>query len=103
MRTGCSCLTAIGRVKARPGSLNAARLLERRGKFREAIEHLHQTLGLEDARTPTLLYYLADAYAQSGNGERARYYWQESARRAQALGQGELAEAAEKRIRAAQR
>ena len=84
----------------REAHLNAARLLEKRGKFPEAIEHLHQTLWLEDARTPTLLYYLGDAYARSGNRERATYYWRESARRARALGQTELAETAEKRVQA---
>ena len=73
-----------------------ARVLEKRGKFPEAIRHLQEILSPEEARTPVFMYYLSIAYAQVGDREKALHYAQEAQRRAGALGQTELAGAVEK-------
>ena len=65
------------------------RILKSQGKHAKAIEHFHETLTVEDARTPLILYQLADAYARAGNRQKAIEYAeqakQQKASRLQAL------------------
>ena len=49
-------------------------ILRSQGKNEDAIKHLLQTLAVKDSRTPRILYYLADAYARSGDREKAVEY-----------------------------
>ena len=80
----------------REAHFNLARVLERRGKFQEAISQLQEILSTEDARTPFFMYYLSIAYAQVGDHEKALHYAQAAYQRAGSLGQTELAGAVEK-------
>ncbi len=67
-----------------------AHLLLQRRQNDEAIYQLEQTLTPEDAQTPTFMYSLAGAYAQSGDVPSARRYLQEARQRAASWGQAEL-------------
>ena len=66
------------------------RILQSQGKNTEAIEHFLQTITTEDQRTPVFLYFLADAYAKSGNRPRAIEYAQQARQRALSFGHTEL-------------
>ena len=65
------------------------RILKSQGKNAKAIEHFLKTLTVEDARTPLILYQLADSYARAGNRQKAIEYAeqakQQKASRLQAL------------------
>ena len=69
-------------------------ILRSQGKNEEAIKHLLQTLAVKDSRTPRILYYLADAYARSGDRRKAIEYAeqarQQAASRRQTLLGGEI-------------
>ena len=62
-------------------------VLQRRGQSAEAIDHFLRALTLEDTNDYLFLYSLADAYARSGNREKAADYARQAKQRAIALGQ----------------
>lgn len=63
-----------------------------RGKTAQAIDHFLATLTVEDERTPILMFHLAEAYARSGNRDKALYYLRQAQQRAASLGHAKLLE-----------
>jgi tetratricopeptide (TPR) repeat protein len=66
-------------------------LLLMQKKPKDAIVHLSQTLTPEDGNTPRFMYGLGVAYAEADDFPNAERYLQQSAERAAALGQDQLA------------
>lgn len=75
---------------------NLGRILTKQGRYPQAIHQLLQTLRVQDERTPTFMYVLADAYVRAGDTQKAIHYAQEAMKRAASLGQRELAATIEK-------
>ena len=71
-------------------------ILYRQNQYGKAIGHFLKALTVEDERTPLLMYYLADTYAQIGNLQKAIEYAQQARQRALSLGRNELVAGAEK-------
>lgn len=85
----------------RPARFNFGRALAAAGRYAEAIEQFHRVLSPEDSDdsdTPRYVYALADAYRRAGDVEKARQYAEDARRRAQKMGQAELAAAIEKEL-----
>ena len=74
-------------------------ILQRQGKHAEAIDHFLKTLTVEDEKTSLFMFSLADAYARTGNAQKAIHYAQQSKQRAAALGQTMVAENAERLLK----
>jgi tetratricopeptide (TPR) repeat protein len=78
---------------------NLSRVLVAQGRLAEAIEELHKIVTPEDEETPRYLYALGAAYVRAGNREKGLTYAREAKRKAEALGQSELAASIEKDVR----
>jgi Tfp pilus assembly protein PilF len=95
-------------IENKPGYRSAhfhlGRILVNQDKLAEAIEHFHQTLtpppGLEDGDTPRFMYALGATYVRAGEKQKGIQYLREALKRAQALGQTQLASSLERDLRA---
>ena len=76
----------------RDAHFNLAQTLQALARHQEAIEHFRRAATVDDDKRPTLLYYLADAYARTGATDEAIRYATEARARAAALGQTALAQ-----------
>lgn len=74
----------------RDAHFNLARLLQASGAAEEAVTHFTVAATTEDEKTPTYLYYLADAHARLGRPADAERYATQARSRAERLGQTEL-------------
>lgn len=83
-------------LKNNPGHrlahFNLGRVLQTREEYGQAIDHLLQTITVQDEKTPVFLYMLADTYARLGNNPAAFRHAQEAIQQARSQGQTELAE-----------
>jgi tetratricopeptide (TPR) repeat protein len=75
----------------RAARFNLGRVLLAVRRHREAIDQLSQVLMPEDADTPRYMFTLAEAYHRAGDVEKARHYAEEARRRAETMGQTDLA------------
>ena len=78
---------------------NLGRVLQKRGRHQEAIDHFLKTITVEDQNTPFLMYTLADAYARIGNVQKAIDYARQAKKEALSLGQNALVKQIEKSLR----
>jgi tetratricopeptide (TPR) repeat protein len=74
----------------RPAHLQLGRILVTQGRDREAIPELLPALQVDDSDTPIVMVLLAQAYANSGEVEKARDYLQQARTRVQKTGPPEL-------------
>ena len=71
--------------------VNLGHILQNQDKHAEAIHHfLQAALTVEDERTPWLMYTLGNAYARTGDREKALHYLKEARRRALSYHQRDL-------------
>jgi tetratricopeptide (TPR) repeat protein len=74
----------------RRGHFHLGIALLRGGRSQEGIQHLHETIKVEDRQTPRFMRFLARAYADAGNRERALHYIGQARARAVSHGITEL-------------
>lgn len=75
---------------------NLGRVLVAQGRLDEAIEQFQRIVTPDDEEAPRYLYALGAAYVRAGDREKGVRYSLEAKRKAEALGQGELAASIEK-------
>ena len=80
----------------RPAQLELGRILVNLGRHREAIPELLPALKVDDANTPIVMLYLAQAYANLGDLEKAREYLKQARIRVSKTGPPELLEQIDK-------
>jgi tetratricopeptide (TPR) repeat protein len=76
----------------RPAQLQLGRMLVNLGRDREAIPELLPALQVDDADTPMVMLFLAQAYANSGDLPKAREYLKQARTRVQKTGPPDLLE-----------
>ncbi len=90
-------------IENKPGYRSAhfylGRILVNQDKLAEAIEHFQQTLMPEDGDTPRFIYALGATYVRAGEKTKGVQYLREALKRAQVLGQAQLASSIERDLR----
>ncbi len=79
-------LALAGLPSYRLARVQLTQLLVKKGHYREAIPELHRVVEVDDAATSISMVYLAIAYFNSGDAEKARHYLKQAQTRVEESG-----------------